>query len=442
MLTARLSFAEPLFVNIFTCKARKASKDELASLLTELCIKTATEPGCRRCDYMVANKDALSHTMIQVYDSFDEWSKHERTPHGRKFFQKSPNLMASHWHTSCVSWYPVTPAGFALPPYLRQGMGDSISASEMAISVVTLAVKPHLDLQVLDAAKRKSQVSLENRLLLRCDVYQEVDEHHAMTPAFKVVMAAKSSLELDNHIDSKQHQHWLKCVGAMCDKVSSKRYKGRFPAAPVGWLSKVPVEDTSDSLGRAEVELGAATGMGTYSLKGGDEEVNAKSTVSFSWEVTEVRRKSQLDGDGEERRLILKNIACADLKDRDDGEGYDGDVSDPFVRFRCGYRHVDTTHQLDNLNPKWEGEEVSLPLLPVLTLPVKIRVECWDWDKGIRPCQGERNEERRPIVASATRSSMCAPARLSTRAPSSAAVPKSPGRASTSEGKSRKSAVK
>ena len=166
MLTARLSFAEPLFVNIFTCKARKASKDELASLLTELCIKTATEPGCRRCDYMVANKDALTHTMIQVYDSFDEWSKHERTPHGRKFFQKSPNLMASHWHTSCVSWYPVTPAGFALPPYLRQGMGDSISASEMAISVVTLAVKPHLDLQVLDAAKRKSQVSLENRLLL------------------------------------------------------------------------------------------------------------------------------------------------------------------------------------------------------------------------------------------------------------------------------------
>ena len=94
------------------------------------------------------------------------------------------------------------------------------------------------------------------------------------------------------------------------------------------------------------------------------------------------------------------------------------------------------------MNPKWEGEEVSLPLLPVLTLPVKIRVECWDWDKGIRPCQGERNEERRPIVASATRSSMCAPARLSTRAPSSAAVPKSPGRASTSEGKSRKSAAK
>ena len=69
--------------------------------------------------------------------------------------------------------------------------------------------------------------------------------------------------------------------------------------------------------------------MGTYSLKGGDEEVNAKSTVSFSWEVTEVRRKSQLDGEGEERRLILKNISCADLKDRDDGEGYDGDVSDP-----------------------------------------------------------------------------------------------------------------
>ena len=36
MLTARLSFADPLFVNIFTCKARKASKDEQASLLTEL----------------------------------------------------------------------------------------------------------------------------------------------------------------------------------------------------------------------------------------------------------------------------------------------------------------------------------------------------------------------------------------------------------------------
>ena len=45
-VTKTAFFAEPLFVNIFTCKARKASKDELASLLTEFCIKMATEPSC------------------------------------------------------------------------------------------------------------------------------------------------------------------------------------------------------------------------------------------------------------------------------------------------------------------------------------------------------------------------------------------------------------
>ena len=66
----------------------------------------------------------------------------------------------------------------------------------------------------------------------------------------------------------------------------------------------------------------------------GSRRPKTNSTVSFAWEVTEVRSKSQQDGDGEERRLILKNISCANLKDRDDGEGYSGDVSDPFVVVR------------------------------------------------------------------------------------------------------------